>query len=150
MITSIIHVGVTVSDLDRSIAFYRDTLGLAFRGELLMEGEATDKLFGRPNSRARVAYLNGSDHLEVPPVELIQFTDRQIERRSSDLFATSISEICFVTDDIQREYDRLRALGVEFLSEPQDFDFTADGFGKSKAVYFKDPDGIILELMQML
>ena len=34
--------------------------------------------------------------------------------------------------------------------EPQFFDFTSDGFGKSKAVYFKDNDGIILELMEYL
>lgn len=149
MITSIIHVGVTVSDIDRSIAFYRDILGLAFQGELLMEGDTTDKLFGRRGCRARVAYLNGSSHMEVPPVELIQFVSEQAEQRKSDLFSTSISEICFVTDDIWREYHRLCALGVEFISEPQDFDFTADGFGKSCAVYFKDPDGIILELMEM-
>ncbi len=149
MISSITHVGVTVSDIDRSIAFYRDTLGLAFQGELTMEGETTDKLFGRTNCRARVAYLNGSTHMEVPPVELIQFVSERAEERKADLFATSISEICFVTDDIWREYHRLCELGVEFISEPQDFDFTADGFGKSRAVYFKDPDGIILELMEM-
>ncbi len=150
MITSILHVGVTVTDLDRSIRFYRDTLGLAFQGELTMEGEATEKLFGKPGCRARVAYLNGSDQLQVPPVELIQFTSETAASKKSDLFSTSISEICFLTDDLWREYRRLLELGVEFLSEPQDFDFTADGFGKSRAVYFKDPDGIILELMEAL
>ena len=39
----IYHVGLTVSDLDRSIAFYRDILGLEFQSEILMEGEETDK-----------------------------------------------------------------------------------------------------------
>ncbi len=150
MISSILHVGVTVSDLDRSIGFYRDILGLTFKGELTMEKETTEKLFGRPGCRARVAYLNGSSHLEVPPVELIQFTSETAAAKKSDLFSTSISEICFLTDDLWREYRRLCALGVEFLSEPQDFDFTAAGFGKSRAVYFRDPDGIILELMEAL
>ena len=150
MITSILHVGVTVTDIDRSIAFYRDTLGLSFQGELTMEGDTTDKLFGRENCRARVAYLNGSSHIEAPPVELIQFTSEQAQVREADLFSTSISEICFSTDDLWREYHRLCELGVEFLSEPQEFDFTKDGFGKSRAVYFKDPDGIILELIEAL
>ncbi len=150
MITSILHVGLTVTDLDRSIEFYRDILGLTFQGELTMEGDATEKLFGKPGCRARVAYLNGSDQLQVPPVELIQFTSVSAASKQSDLFSTSISEICFLTDDLWREYHRLCGLGVEFLSEPQDFDFTADGFGKSRAVYFKDPDGIILELMEAL
>ena len=45
MVERIYHVGLTVSDLDRSIAFYRDILGLAFQGEIFMIGEETDKMF---------------------------------------------------------------------------------------------------------
>ncbi|WP_409240688.1 VOC family protein [Mergibacter septicus] len=48
------------------------------------------------------------------------------------------------------EYQRLSQLGVEFLSEPQYFDFSHYGCGKCKAVYFKDPDGITLELIENL
>lgn len=150
MISDVMHIGLTVLDLDRSTAFYRDVMGLEYRGQLVMEGPAADTLFGRPNSRAKVAYLCGGKHLNSPPIELIQFIDQHPEEQQTDLFRTSVSEICFVTDDIQKEYERLTALGVEFLSPPQDFDFTADGFGKSKAVYLRDPDGIILELMQPL
>ena len=39
MIGRIYHAGLTVSDLDRSVAFYRDVLGLQYQGELLMEGK---------------------------------------------------------------------------------------------------------------
>ena len=42
MVGRIYHVGLTVSDLDRSIAFYRDILGLEFQGEIFMEGEETE------------------------------------------------------------------------------------------------------------
>lgn len=150
MITSILHVGVTVTNIDRSIVFYRDMLGLIFQGELTMRGEATAKLFGRPGCRARIAYLSSSSQIKGPAVELIQPITEQETIREADLFSTSISELCFETDDLWREYHRLRALGVTFLSEPQDFDFTADGFGRSRAVYLRDPDGIILELMQTL
>lgn len=45
MIGRIYHVGLTVSDLDRSVAFYRDFLGLEFQGEMVMTGPATDALF---------------------------------------------------------------------------------------------------------
>lgn len=48
MVGRIYHVGLTVSDLDRSIAFYKDVLGLEFQGEIFMEGEETDKMFRRP------------------------------------------------------------------------------------------------------
>lgn len=150
MIGQIIHVGITVSDMDKAIRFYRDTMGLEFKGEMMMEGPETDRLFGKEGIKARVAYLNGSDELLCPPVELIQFIDDEIEKKEADLFRTSISEICFTTDDIWKEYERLGAKGVEFISEPQEFDLTAYGFGKSIAVYFKDTDGTILELIQPL
>ncbi len=150
MTGQIYHVGLTVSDIDKSIAFYRDILGLRFIGEILMEGKETDALFQRKNCRARVAYLNGSNELHMPPVELIQFLDTEIQNKKSDLFSTSISELCFYTNDIEETYHKLLEYKVECLSPPQDFDFTSTGFGKSKAFYFKDPDGIILEMMQPL
>lgn len=150
MVGRIYHVGLTVSDLDRSVIFYRDILGLEFQGEILMVGEETDQMFHKKNCKARVAYLNGSKNMEAPPVELIQFVDNAVNNVQSDLFTTSISELCFYTDDIDSVYKNLIENNIECLSEPQYFDFTAQGFGKSKAFYFKDPDGIILEMMQPL
>lgn len=150
MVGRIYHVGLTVSDLDRSIAFYKDVLGLEFQGEIFMEGEETDKMFHKENCKARVAYLNGSKAVEAPPIELIQFIDEDVNKVKSDLFTTSISEVCFYTDDIDSVYKVLIENHVECLSEPQYFDFSSQGFGKSKAFYFKDPDGIILEMMQPL
>ena len=150
MIGRIYHVGLTVSDLDRSVAFYRDVLGLEFQGEMVMTGAATDALFQKKNCKVRLAYLNGSRHVEAPPVELIQFVGDPSAKGEPDMFAPSISELCFYTDAIDAVYERLLSKGVDCLSPPVAFDFTDQGFGKSKAFYFKDPDGIILEMMQPL
>lgn len=150
MLKGIIHIGLTVTDLDRSVAFYRDILGLTYLGEMEMEGLETERLFQQKDCKVRVAYLNGSPELAAPPVELIQFVGQEPERQAGNLFRTSISELCFAVEDIDREYLRLKDLGVEFLSEPQTFDSTEYGFGKSRAVYLRDPDGIILELLQTL
>ena len=95
MFRQIYHVGLTVSDLDRSIDFYRDVLGLTFVGEILMEGAETEAIFHKKGCKARVAYLNGSEESGMPPVELIQFTDDSIEHCPMDLFRTGISELCF-------------------------------------------------------
>ncbi len=148
MIGHIIHVGLTVRDIDQSIEFYRDTLGLSFQGEMLMEGKETEKLFNIKNARVRVAYLNGSQEIFAPPIELLQFLSDDVKSNSPDLQKISISEVCFQVDNIEKTYRDLKEKGVEFLSEPQAFDFSSQGFGKSIAVYFKDPDGIILELIE--
>ena len=148
MIGQIYHVGLTVLDLDRSIQFYRDVLGLRFTGEILMEGKETEEIFQKKNCSARVAYLNGSEENRMPPVELIQFTDGNIEKSEASLFRTGVSEICFYTDNAEKTYRDLIEKGVECLSAPQNFDFRKDGFGRSRGFYFKDPDGIILEMME--
>ena len=79
----------------------------------------------------------------MPPVELIQFVGDEVAHKAADLFTTSISELCFYADDADAVYQKLMEQGVECLSSPQEFDF-------SRAFYFRDPDGIILEIMQPL
>lgn len=151
MLKQIYHVGLTVKDIDKSIYFYKNILGLSFVGEMIMEGKETDLLFNRDNCKARVAYLNGSDKISAPPVELIQFLNEEsTEIDTPSLFKTSISELCFYTEDIEKLYKHLLDNQVECLSEPQYFDFSDYGFGKSKALYFKDPDGIILEAIETI
>ncbi len=149
MFSSVAHIGLTVADLDRAVAFYRDILGLAYVGEMTMGGEETARLFQRPGCAARVAYLR-TESPSSPLVELIQFTDCPSEPGMPSLFQTSISELCFQVEDIDGEYERLQALGVTFLSAPQTFDSTKDGFGKSRAVYLYDADRNILELIQSI
>lgn len=148
MLKNILHVGLTVTNMDKSIAFYRDVLGLNFKGEMLMEGKETDLLFAKENCKVRIAYLNGSDDIMAPPIELLQFLDDSTIKDASSLNKTSISEVCFMVNDIDAAYKHLIDNGVECLSEPQEFDFRNYGFSKSKAIYFKDPDGIILELIE--
>lgn len=148
MLNEIVHIGITVSDMERSISFYRDILGLEYKGELMMEGPETDILFHLSGCKVRVAYLNGSSELFSPPVELIQFLTPRFEVEHPDLCKTSISELCFHCENIDKLYRHLKEHHIECLSEPQSFDFTKYGFGKSRAIYFKDPDGIILEAIQ--
>lgn len=147
MLGRVLHIGVTVSDLERSCRFYGEILGLKPAGVLRMEGPATERLFAVPGIVADIAYFNGNDHLLCPPIELIQFNVPP-SRGHGALTNLGISEICLETDDIEREYRRLSGLGVEFLSEPIPFDFRPDGFGLSKVVYFRDPDGTVLEMIQ--
>lgn len=151
MLGKVLHIGLTVTDLEKSIKFYRDVLGLKLYGKIVMQGKETDDLFGVENLKVNVAYLNGSKNADCPPIELLEFSNiKPKNEEDAALNKVSISEVCFSVNNIDETYERLKSKGVEFLSEPKFFDFTNQGFGKSKAVYFKDPDGIILELIENL
>ncbi len=143
---AVAHIGLTVSDIDKSIEFYKNILKLEYVGEMKMKGKETDLLFDNKDLDVRVAYLKAEDG--GAEIELIQFVDKEIAKDKASLFKTSISEICFEVEDIDEWYEHFKNNNVETLSAPQEFDSTEYGFGVSKAIYFKDPDGIILELMQ--
>lgn len=148
MTNRIAHVGLLVTDLDQSVSFYRDKLGLEYRGEMKMRGNESDKLFGLKGVEARVAYLAPGKETKSPLLELIQFEQAELKERQADFNHPAIAEVCFETENIDKKYEQMKALGVEFLSEPQIFDYTSQDMGRSKAVYFRDPDGIIQELLQ--
>lgn len=149
MFHSIAHIGFTVSNLERSVHFYQDILGCRYIGEMKMGGPETAALFQEKDCTAKVAYIQSWDETS-PMIELIEFTHAPARKSKPDLFKTSISELCFSTTDIDEDYQILRKKGVQFLSEPQTFDSREYGFGKSRAVYFLDPDGNVLELIQSL
>ena len=148
MLKEVMHIGITVSDIERSIKFYRDILGLTLKGQVVMEGKETDALFHMENCKVKIAYLNGSDNIISPPIELLEFINHESIKDKPQLNKISTSEICFRVNDIEKMYKHLLKNNVECISPPKEFDFTSYGFGKSKALYFKDPDGIILELME--
>ncbi len=153
MIKEVIHIGITVRDIEESILFYRDILGLDLVGRMSMKGDATDILFQRKDCEVKLAYLNGSEQLTAPPIELLEFVGEngaEEGKKEVSLTNISISEICFRVEDIEALYLELKEKGVKFLSAPQYFDFTEQGFGRSKAVYFEDCNGIILELMEYI
>ena len=146
-IKRVAHIGITVSNIEISKRFYGEILGLQFRGDMVMKGEATDSLFGMEDCVVKVAYFSVGDN--SPKVELIEFLNHLPLVNKSQLNRLSISELCFDVEDIDNFTEKLRSKGVEFFSKPQYFDLTTQGFGYSKAVYLKDPDGNILEFIEV-
>lgn len=155
MIKRIAHTGMIVSDLDKSINFYENILGLEFKGRMLMEGAESEALFGIPGVKAEVAYLAPSSDggVEGPLLELICLNtvegEFKIEKNVANFSKAIIAEVCFETDDIEEKYKQMKNAGVKFISAPQTFDYSSQNMGVSKAAYFYDPDGIIQELLEV-
>lgn len=137
------HVGVTVSDLARSIAFYRDLLGfnVAYeRGEVTAEYMPT--LVGIPGARLKIAGL------DIPGLhlDLIEYIAPKGAIVAGPTFDVGNVHIGFTVDDLWSAYRSLCAAGVHFKSEP-----VSPTTGPNKggwAVYFVDPDGVTLEMIQ--
>lgn len=145
MILSQVHTGICVSDLDRSVAFYRDILG--FKLIKVEEPKATRaRKLGVPGAVIQIAVLEYGQGYQV---ELIQY----LEPASPNTYGEPVNSlgqvhISFKVDDIMKEIQRMSELGVEFVGG-NDCEVNADGPLKGwKWVYFKDPDGTNLELIE--
>lgn len=137
------HTSFTVSDLDRSVAFFTEALGFA----LLHRGPRDPAMIGRvvgvPGADIEVAYVQGPGHR----LELIEYkapADRgRVESRPCD---AGFAHVAFDVDDIDAALAAAAAHGVKPLSEPQDLHTGPNKGGR--VVYTRDPDGVTVEFIQ--
>ncbi len=140
------HTGYTVADLDRSMHFYCDLLGLEVLATQEKEGGYVAAIVGYPDAHVRMAHLAvpGAGHV----VELFEYlAPPGANAGHHEPKDVGTSHLCFIVDDLPELYDRLRSAGVEsFLSPPVDVDTGINAGGL--ALYLRDPDGIPVELFQ--
>ena len=138
------HVSVTVSDMDRSLAFYCGLLGLKEVERHRLEGETISKMAGKPNVVMDVVRIvaPGTPGIEI---DLQQYHAPEGGVSDAGLGDVGHSHICFGVPDIRAAYRDLSARGVEFVSEPVSFDLE---WGIVRVAFFKDPDGYVLEFME--
>ena len=140
------HTGFVVSDIERSLAFYRDLLGLEEERNTVIEDEFISKLLGYPGVRVHTVYLGIGDMRHS--VELLQFLDS----RGGQVSPTALNEIGathlgFIVDDVDSWYSDLLARGVKFANPPAVRPDARYPWA-SKACYLQDPDGNWLEFVE--
>jgi diaminopimelate decarboxylase len=142
--TGLDHVSVTCGDLDRSLAFYRDLLGLALRGRGEVDGSSEFEITGIANPIVRWAdlLLPHGQVLELIEYERPRGTPSRPE--PNDPGATHIS---LRVTDADAACERLRAAGAGVRSDPVTIDSPGAWHG-ARAFYAADPDGVTVELIQ--
>ena len=122
------HVAITVSDMKKSIAFYRDILGFTVMGKLVLQ-----------DGNFLIVYLRTSNGAIV---ELFEYTEKGRPLPAVlDDHDMGYRHMCFMVDDVD-EYSRyLKERGVEFLVEPKNASTTP-----LRLAFFKDPDGNKIEI----
>ena len=150
MLGAVAHIGITVRDMDKAVEFYRDTLGLKVIGDVTIQGDEASTVTQVPNTKLRAVYLRYEGDPKGPPIELLHFIEPKGDNGKPypGLANPGITEVAFWVKDIEKTYQELQAKGVDFYSAPQLFDLDGEGYGKVKAVYFRDLDGTTLELLQ--
>jgi catechol 2,3-dioxygenase-like lactoylglutathione lyase family enzyme len=147
-VSGILHTGLTVSDLDRSITFYRDLLGL----ELIAQWESSQPylrtVVGYPDAELRIALLRmpGPAGAAGHHIELLEYRRPRGVRGDANTYIPGNGHVAFMVDDLDTIYRELEGKGVRFKSAPVDITHGRNAGGR--AIYFFDPDDITLEMIQ--
>lgn len=143
MIRGIHHFALTVADVDRSIAFYRD-FGLDLVSDREVDGDYVERITGVPGAHVRISHLSGFGH----NLELLEYKQPPGADHARGMQDVGSAHVCFLTDDIDAECDRLRARGVSFRS-PGPVTTTSGPNRGGKGIYVEDPDGNAVEIVQL-
>ncbi|QLD87532.1 VOC family protein [Natronomonas salina] len=131
------HVGLTVTDLERSVEFYRDGLGLDVRDRFEVAGDAFATAVDVPGASGSFAHLD-ADGVRV---ELVEYEPAGDDHTGAELNQPGAAHLGLAVDDVDAFVDDLPA-AVERVSEPQT---TASG---TRLVFIRDPDGHLVELLE--
>jgi lactoylglutathione lyase len=123
------HVAVTVSELDKALAFYGDGLGFPIIGKLIFNDK---RGFVITYLKAQTAVL-----------ELFSFSDpTRGNAWNPDIMVLGLKHIGFNVERIDAAMKDLKAAGIPILRE------TVESFGNTRTALFEGPDGLALELVE--
>jgi len=147
LVSAVRSVGLTVTDLERSTAFYQEVLDFQPVTEFEVAGDEYERLYGVFGLRLRVARLRlGSETLELMQFLAPAGRPIPVDSRGNDRW---FQHVAIIVSDMDRAYARLRERRVAHGSpEPQRLPDWNPNAGGIRAFYFRDPDGHYLEILQ--
>lgn len=143
MITQLRHVGVVVKNLDISLHFYKDLLGLQVRTEMEEECPYIDTILGLKKVRVRTVKLKTP---QGGGIELLYYhSPVSPQRLPCAIHERGISHFALTIENLDQVYGQMVQQGAIFISPPQ---IAPDG--GAKVVFCQDPDGNYVELTEEL
>ncbi|MGF1567853.1 MAG: VOC family protein [Nodosilinea sp.] len=139
-------IGLTVSDMDRSMAFYSEVLGFRTISDLALSGAVFESLTGVAGAQGRVVQMQlGNEVIELTDYLTPEGRPIPLDSRSNDRW---FQHIAIVVSDMEAAYGQLRNAKVQFVSNlPQTLPDYLTAAAGIKAFYFQDPDGHNLEVI---
>jgi catechol 2,3-dioxygenase-like lactoylglutathione lyase family enzyme len=138
------HTGFTVSDVERSLVFWRDVLGFELSHRAHQKGELAEKITGVAGAEILIAVVKAPGH----KIELLEYrapADRKrLDARPCDVGAVHVA---LTVDNLEAVLEKIAASGWKAAGEPQTLTIGPNA-GK-RVIYVRDPDGTTIEFMQM-
>lgn len=143
MISAIRHTGLVVTDLDRALHFWCNLLGFKVVKQMAESGPHIDAMMGLEDVHVTTAKLSAPDGCLL---ELLCFHSHPDKPRwEGTPYSTGFTHIALTVEDLDQLVSKLTQEGVSFPAPPQR---SPDGY--AKVIYAKGPEGVLLELVEIL
>ena len=143
MIIGFDHTSFTVTDIHKSVEFWTRHLGFEAASVSPREGDWQEKVTGVPGAELLIAHLYGHGH----HMEFIQYTGGARTAPGLEPSMAGVAHVCLLVDDIDATWQALLEAGARVQGEVSDVTM---GHAKGcKAAYLRDPNGIIIELVEL-
>jgi catechol 2,3-dioxygenase-like lactoylglutathione lyase family enzyme len=139
------HTGITVSNLERSLAFWRDVLGFELSHTAHQTGELAREITGVAGAELKLAVLKAPGGHKIELLEYLAPPDRT---KHTDLRPCDVGSVhvALMVNDLNAVLQRIVASGWKTAGKPQTLQ-SGPNAGK-RVVYVRDPDGTTIEFMQ--
>ena len=146
LVNAVDSIGLTVSDLDRSVEFYSKVLSFEKISESEVDGPEYEHLEGVFGLRVRTARLRlGDEFIELSEYLAPHGRPVPVDAKANDRW---FQHVAIITSDMDRAYIWLRQNRVQHASSgPQRLPDWNKNAGGIQAFYFRDPDGHFLEVL---
>ena len=137
------HTAIVVGDMDTVLPFYRDLLGMEVWADFKDSSDYVRTITAVEGANIWTVNLKLNDEATIQLQQYISHGQEPcIPRRGFD---RGLNHIAIEVEDIDAAYDKMRKAGVCFHAPPT---VSTDGF--AKVTYCHDPEGVSIELVQIL
>jgi glyoxylase I family protein len=141
--TCVTHIGICVSDMEKSLTFYRDILGMKVLGDRFTDPSESGRTNNYQQSRqtrrwVSLSYAEGG----APTLTLTSHPGEKVDGRPILLDQIGISHLSFGVKDVKALAHELISRGVELAGPLESF---TNSRGEIRSIYVRDPDGILVQ-----
>ena len=144
-IVSADHTGITVSNLERSLAFWRDVLGFELSHTAHQTGKLAEEITGVKGAEIKLAVLRPPGGHKIELLQYLAPADR--ERASLRPCDVGSVHVALLVHDLDAVLERIAASDWKAAGKPRTLQSGPNA--NKRVVYVRDPDGTTIELMQI-
>ncbi|MDC2991423.1 VOC family protein [Candidatus Pelagibacter sp.] len=137
------HIGIVTDNLNKSIKFYQNILGLKPKVIMNEKGKITEKIINLKKANLKTVKLINKKN--QPLIELLYFRNKNVKKDNYRIDRVGCSHFAITISNMKKFFNNLKKNKINYLSEP-----TLSNDKKVILLFCRAPEGTLIEVVQVL